>query len=112
VTVVKVYFANEGQIQVHQQKVCQCPPELLAGYYWYGKHQRSMGSTHRWVEDLQTMLNSEQEDPNTAVNCNYDNAEVDKNEDLTDNDNVMEDYEEEEMDEEDEAPWPELVVHN
>ena len=31
----KVYFQDEGQIQVHQQRITRCPPELLAGYYWY-----------------------------------------------------------------------------
>ena len=35
VTASKVYFPQEGQIQVHQQRVTRCPPELVAGYYWY-----------------------------------------------------------------------------
>ena len=34
VTVVKIYFPEEGQIQVHQSRVCSCPPHLPAGFYW------------------------------------------------------------------------------
>lgn len=36
ITATKVYFPNDSQIQVHQQRVTKCPPELIAGYYWYG----------------------------------------------------------------------------
>ena len=30
VTMVKIYFPEEGQIQVHQSRVCSCPPHQLA----------------------------------------------------------------------------------
>ena len=36
ITASKVYFPGDGQIQVHQQQVTRCPPELITGYYWYG----------------------------------------------------------------------------
>ena len=36
ITVVKVYFPEEGGIQIHQSRVCLCPPKLPAGFYWYG----------------------------------------------------------------------------
>ena len=36
VTVVKIYFPEKGPIQVHQSRVCPCPFELPAGFYWYG----------------------------------------------------------------------------
>ena len=41
ITASKVYFPNDGQIQVHQQRVTRCPPELVAGYYWYGAAKHS-----------------------------------------------------------------------
>jgi len=82
VTAVKVYFPNEGQIQVHQQRVCQCPPELIPGYYWYGRGQRSTGRTPRWVENLQTGLASVESDTNiTDDNPTDENAEVNPDED-------------------------------
>ena len=100
-TAAKIYFPNEGQIQVHQQRVCQYPPELVPGYYWYGKGQRSAGRTPRWVEDMQIRLCSEIErNANTTDdNPTYDNAEVnpDKDDDVVDDvddDNIVKDNEE------------------
>ena len=52
ITATKVYFPQEGQIQVHQQRVVRCPPELVAGYYWYGAKQRSKDKVPQWVENL------------------------------------------------------------
>ena len=37
----KVYFAQYGQIQVHQSRVKSCPPHIPCGFYWYGgQHQK------------------------------------------------------------------------
>ena len=36
ITAAKVYFPDDGQIQVHQQRVTKCPLELIVGYYRYG----------------------------------------------------------------------------
>ena len=52
VTATKVYFPQEGHIQVHQQRVTKCPPELVTGYYWYGSKQRSEGKIPQWIERL------------------------------------------------------------
>ena len=52
ITATKVYFPQEGQIQVHRQRVARCPPELVAGYYWYGAKQQSRGKVPQWVENL------------------------------------------------------------
>ena len=52
ITASKVYFPDEGQIQVHQQRVTRCPPELIAGYYWYGSAKHSFGRTLQWVQSL------------------------------------------------------------
>ena len=35
VTVVKVYFMQDGYIEVHQTRVAPCSPELLRGFFWY-----------------------------------------------------------------------------
>ena len=52
VTATKVYFPQEGQIQVHQQRVTRCPPDLIAGYYWYGPKKHSSGKVPMWIEKL------------------------------------------------------------
>ena len=62
---VKVYFPEEGQIQVHQSRVCSCPPHLPAGFYWYGGNRKSQGRVPQWVQNLfcneQDEQNSDQE---------------------------------------------------
>ena len=52
ITATKVYSPQEGQIQVHQQRVARCPPELVARYCWYGAKQQSKGKVPQWVENL------------------------------------------------------------
>ena len=54
ITASKVYFPDDGQIQVHQQRVTytRYPPELVAGYYWYGPAKHSFGKTPQWVQSL------------------------------------------------------------
>jgi len=85
VNAVKVYFPNEGQIQVHQQRICKCPPELIPGYYWYGKGQKSTGGIPKWVEKLQTRLNSELEEHTiTTTNSTHDDVEPNPEEDEDD----------------------------
>ena len=34
-TVIKVYFPQDGRIQVHQTRIQHCP-DIPAGFYWYG----------------------------------------------------------------------------
>ena len=51
-TVAKVYFPSEGTIQVHQNRVCKCPLQFPAGYYWYGGRSKGPGRPPRWVERL------------------------------------------------------------
>ena len=52
VTVVKVYSPQDGQIQVHQMRVAPCPPELPAGFFWYGSRRSSPGRPPKWVDQL------------------------------------------------------------
>ena len=51
-TLVKVYFPEEGPIQVHLSRVCPCPPLLPAGFYWYGGNRRCPGRVPQWVDRM------------------------------------------------------------
>ena len=52
VTVVKVYFPEEGLLQVHQLRICQCPSGLPVGFYWYGETWKSSGRVPQWAERI------------------------------------------------------------
>ena len=41
VEVSKVYFPQEGNIQIHQSRIKSCPPGFPSGYYWYGTSRKS-----------------------------------------------------------------------
>ena len=36
IVATKVYFPDDGPINVHQTRTTRCPPEFQNGYYWYG----------------------------------------------------------------------------
>ena len=48
----KVYFPQHDHIHVHQSRICPCPAEFSAGYYWYGSGRRGPGRPPRWVDQL------------------------------------------------------------
>ena len=52
VTVVSVHFPESGSIQVHQSRVCPCPPKWPTGFYWYGGNKLSRGGVPKWLEKL------------------------------------------------------------
>ena len=52
ITVVKVFFPDDGPIQVHQSRACMCPEQLPAGFYWYGGNRKSAGKVPKWVDRL------------------------------------------------------------
>ena len=52
VTCVKVYHPQDGSIRIHQSRVCPCPEEFPAGYYWYGGKQKGPGRPPKWVDRL------------------------------------------------------------
>ena len=39
----KVYFPDDGTIQVHLSRVCGCPTDLLGGFHWYGRRRAGPG---------------------------------------------------------------------
>jgi len=51
-SVSKVYYPQEGIIQVHQERNCFCPPEIPVGYFWYGTRRHSVGRPPKWVQNL------------------------------------------------------------
>ena len=61
-TVQKVYFPDDGLIQIHQSRVTRCPLKFPAGYYWYGNKRRGPGRPPKWVNDLLTT--GEDKEPN------------------------------------------------
>ena len=52
VIVVKVYHPQHGEICVHQSRVCKCPSDFPAGFYWYGGKQKGPGRPPKWVEQF------------------------------------------------------------
>ena len=52
VTCVKVYFPQDDKLCVHQSRVCHCPAEFPAGYYWYGGKRKGPGRPPKWVDQL------------------------------------------------------------
>ena len=64
-TVVKVYFPEDGSIQIHQSRVSVCPSGFPAGFYWYGKKKRSTDCCPRWVKNLLDGAPDPDDDPET-----------------------------------------------
>ena len=52
ISVSKVYFPQDGNIQVHQSCVKLCPTNFPSGFYWYGGRRRGPGRPAKWVEEL------------------------------------------------------------
>ena len=102
ITAAKVYFPEDGQLQVHQQRVTKCPPELIAGYYWYGPRKCSNGKIPHWVAALNqpqldhtettTMenvdLSEELNAPDTNINVDPSGLEHDVDSPVTDNEDT------------------------
>ena len=75
ITASKVYFPDDGQIQVHQQRVTRCPPGLVAGYYWYGATKHSFGKTPLWVQSLCAPPQNQNENNDIGTTENTDKVE-------------------------------------
>ena len=58
VTAAKVYHPQHGKITVHQSRLCKCPENFPAGYYWYGGKQKGPGRPPKWVETFLSAQNS------------------------------------------------------
>ena len=51
-TVTKVYFPQDGQIQIHQTRIQHCPEQFPAGFYWYGPRRHGPGRPPKWTENI------------------------------------------------------------
>ena len=60
VTVVKVYYPQHGETHVHQSRVCACPTDFPAGYYWYGGKRKGPGRPPKWVDQFLSVQDSAQ----------------------------------------------------
>ena len=47
-----MYFPDETQIQVHQNRACYAPAQLPPGFYWYGGSCKSPGKIPKWLKRL------------------------------------------------------------
>ena len=73
-TVAKVYRPQDGQIQIHQERVTPWPSDVVSGYYWYGRQSHSPGRVPNWIEDLGDTTESELTPTSTTVDNEEDEA--------------------------------------
>ena len=66
VSAIKVYFPDEKTIKVHQNRVQMCPFNFSAGYYWHGKKRASLEQPPKWVEQLLTSKETENDHDDNA----------------------------------------------
>ena len=62
-TVSKVYFPQDGVIQIHQTRVTPCHLEFPSGSYFYGRKKCSSQDYPQWIDDLTTRQSTEDEIP-------------------------------------------------
>ena len=87
VTVVKVYFPEDGPIQVHQSSVSLCPMKLLTGFYWYGGQKKSPGRLPPWLAKLLSGETEKSTLPDQPDNPSVNEADSESEPELNDVDN-------------------------
>ena len=73
VTLCKVYFPQEKNIQVHQMRIQPCPMNFPTGYYWYGSNRVGPGRPPKWVDQLMAA-----DEPTVDLDNNGDDNNEDK----------------------------------
>ena len=59
VTVKKVYFPDDPQIQIHLSRVQPCPSSFPQGFFWYGRKRSGPGRPPKWIKkQLEYITNS------------------------------------------------------
>ena len=56
VTVMKMYFLEDRQIQVHQSRVQMCPDSFPPGFYWYGNRKHGPGCPSKKIQRSLTQI--------------------------------------------------------
>ena len=74
VTVIPVHFPESGAIQIHQSRVCSCPPKRPTGFYWYGGQKLSRGGAPKWLEKLLSCGPTQLEDEIVLPECPEDRS--------------------------------------
>lgn len=99
-TVVKIYFPQDGSIRIHQTRVTPCPDDFPAGYYWYGRRRHSPGRPPQWLETLADVITDDDNGHSNAVAAQEPTVST-----RSDTEDVTES--ESEPDDEDATPQPE-----
>ena len=73
--VTKVYFPDDGQIQVHQLRASPCPPHFPSGYYWYGRKKHSPGHIPKWLLALNKDIRSKQDESEPELESHHSDSE-------------------------------------
>ena len=85
VTVMKIYFPDDPQIQVHLSRVQPCPPSFPRSFYWYGGKRTGPGRPPKWIKNrlkqIEVTLNKPPEVATTEVSVakptlNPENADI------------------------------------
>ena len=58
VTVIKMYFPDDPQIQVHQSRVQMCPDSFPSGFYWYGNRKHGPGRPSKKIQKGLAQINT------------------------------------------------------
>ena len=81
ICVTSVYFPTTEAIKIHLSRVKACPPNLPAGFYWYGGNKKSLGHTPKWVDGLLSQdvsNNSDVDDSDSHDTQDLGNADTDE----------------------------------
>ena len=74
VTVKKIYFPDDPQVQIHQSRVQMCPELFPQGFYWYGKRKHGPGRPSKKVQKKLTEINASLEQ--TSSNADSQPSEI------------------------------------
>ena len=58
VTVIKMYFPDDPQIQVHQSRVQMFPDSFPPGFYWYGYRKHGPGRPSKKIQKRLAQINA------------------------------------------------------
>ena len=58
VTVVKIYFPDDPQIQIHQSRIQMCLDLFPQGFYWFGKKKQGPGRPSKRVKEKLTQIHA------------------------------------------------------
>ena len=72
----KVFFPQEGAIQVHQSRVKVCPPDFQGGFYWYGGKGPLPKHPPRWVTTMLEEVTTELEESSVSLDGTHQSIDL------------------------------------